>query len=189
MKMKRTIALATLAVVLGTALLLTQRAWSGGDRVAFKLAGTWVEKYSAIPFLATYTMTPLEPNAQSASLQGAAVTTDPTLLGRFPEAQYITPLVGRMDATGPETAVHTVLWYGLKMSAVGAEIVYIALDSGTQRRIASGKVEVTHNVAFYEPTQDADGDGLPDEGQSPVFCVPNIVSIDKVLPQFSPCTQ
>ena len=35
-----------------------------------------------------------------------------------------------------------------------------------------------NHMKFYDPSADADGDGLPDPGQKPVFPVPPTTSID-----------
>jgi hypothetical protein len=187
MKTKRNIALAGLALALGAVVVITVGAGRGHEREPFKLGGSWVERYPGTPLLATYTQAPTDPSGRSAVLQGTAIITDPTLFGMFADAQYISAFVGEGVVTGPETAAHTTLWYGMKTGTAGPEVLYIALDSGTEKRIAPGKLEVTHNMAIYLPIQDQDGDGLPDEGQSPVFCLPKLVSIETRLPMLPPC--
>jgi hypothetical protein len=34
--------------------------------------------------------------------------------------------------------------------------------------------------AFYLPTADADGDGLPEEGQEPIACLPYMITAKRV---------
>ena len=88
--------------------------------------------------------------------------------------------------TGQDEASYTVANYGIKKVGGVSGIVYIAMDSGTIKRISPGKTEVAHNLAIFLATQDADGDGLPDKGQAPIACFP-FTSVDTCLPLMAPC--
>ena len=103
-----------------------------------------------------------------------------------PDAEYLSPLIGEAVITAPNRADFTVLYYGMKKGATGAEKVYIGLVSGTIKQLASGKLELQHNSAIYLPGQDTDGDGLPDNG-GPIACL-SYPSLDTRLP-IVPCCQ
>jgi hypothetical protein len=152
-----------------------------------KLEGAWIMRFSGTPLTAMFTESP-DPSGRRATISGSTVVGDPTLLGSFPDAQSQSPLVGEAVVTGSDHGVFTVVQYGMKPVA-GAlpAIVYIIVDSGTFKEIGPGKLEHKHNLAVYLPFQDADGDGLPDEGQDPVACIP-LTSLDTRVPLLPPCT-
>ena len=184
MKKKRNIALATLGVALGTMLVLTQTAWSHRDHQPFKLEGSWLAK-DASGLSWTYVFAPCDSDGREAAFTSEWVTVDPTF-GLFPDAEYIASVIGEAAVTGPNEAVFTVVEYGMKKVGSVPQKVYILQDSGTIKETAPRQTEVAHNISFYLPTQDADGDGLPDKGQTPLLCVPG-TSIDIRLPLLRPC--
>lgn len=188
MKMKRNIALAALGMALGTVLIVTQAAWSDDKPQWLKLEGAWVASVPGTPLAWMYTYAPSDPFGRSAVIQATIhIPADPTLGGAFPNAQYLTTLVGEAKVTGPNSAVFTGVYYAMKAGVAGPEKVYIGLDSGTIKKTSLGRTEVSHNFGIYLPAQDADGDGLPDKGQSAVACVP-VPSLDTRLPLSPPCT-
>ena len=188
MKTKPRIALAILALAAGTSFVLTQAAWSNRQKQPLKLEGAWVASVPTTPLGWTYTLAPSDPNGQSAVLQGTIhIPAEPTWGGAFPDAEYLSALVGEAVMTGRNEAAFTVLYYAMKQGAAGPEKVYIGLDSGTIKQTAPGRTEVSHNFGIFLPGQDADGDGLPDEGQSPAVCIP-YASLDTRLPLLRPCT-
>jgi hypothetical protein len=188
MKTKRNLALAGLALALGATVLVTAGA-GGGGKEPFKLEGTWIAKLPGNTAPAwVYHISPSDPSGREASFQATMITsTDATLGGAFPDAEYTTGFIGEAVVTGPNKAAFTIPQYGMKKVGGVPQLVHITVDSGTIKRIAPNKLEVTHNLAVYLPIQDSDGDGLPDQGQTPVVCVPNIVSLDTRLPILPPC--
>ncbi len=188
MKTKRNLALAILGVAAGVILVITQTAWSDRNHQPLKLEGAWIGKAPGTPLTWTYTLAPSDSSGRRATLAGGFVTGDPTLFGLFPDAETTTHFAGDCVVTGQDTGSYTVLHYGKKNGASGPEIVYIVMDAGTITQTAPGKLEVMHTVAVYLPTQDQDGDGLPDAGQTPQYCLP-IPSLDTRLPIVAPCGQ
>lgn len=188
MKTKRNLALALLGVAAGAAIILTQSAWTDRNQQPFKLEGSWIAKVPGSPLSWTYTLAPSDSSGRRAALTGGFVIGGPTLFGLFPEAETTTHFIGDSAVTGHDTGAFTVLHYGLKKGTSGPEIVYIVVDGGTISQKAPGKLEVLHTLAVYLPTQDHDGDGLPDAGELPKYCLP-VPSLDTRLPIVSPCGQ
>jgi len=188
MKTKRNVVIAALGLALGTALVLTQAAWSEKGDQPFRLEGTWMGRMTGTTTLEyTLSFSPSDPSGREASFQVSAVEDDdPTLGGMFPDAEYETGFMGQAVVTGPNEAAYTLPYYGMRRVGGVSQIVYIAVDSGTMRRTGPGKTEVAHYVAFYYSNQDADGNGLPDKGQAPFLCFA-ATTIDTRLPLLPPC--
>jgi hypothetical protein len=186
MKTKRNLALAILGVAVGTAVILTQTAWSDRHHQPFKLEGSWIAKVPGSPLSWTYMLAPSDSSGRRAALTGGFVIGDPTLFGLFPEAETTSQFIGDSVVTSHDTGAFTVLHYGLKKGASGPEIVYIVMDGGAIKKKAPGKLEVLHTLAVYLPAQDQDGDGLPDAGETPQYCLP-VPSLDTRLPIVAPC--
>ena len=185
MQTKRNIALAALGAVVGTVVILTQAAWSGLQNQPLKLEGSWVAMDQIGEWM--YSFSPSDPGGREAAFQGTIHVVDPTLGGLIPDAQYVTGFIGHAVVTGPEEAVFTTLQYVMKQAGPVPEKVAIIIGSGTAKQIAPNRVEANHRLALYLPSQDADGDGLPDMGQEPLICVPH-TSMDTRLPLLRPCT-
>jgi hypothetical protein len=188
MKSKRNLALAALAVAAGAILILTQTAWSDRHHQPFKLEGSWLAKGTgaAAGQLWNYSYAPSDPSGREATFQGGNIVGDPTLGGLFPEAEHAPVYVGRAVMTKRNEAAYTVITYGVKRVAAVPEVIWIGVDSGTIKSVSGNKTEVAHSYSVYLGAQDADGDGLPDEGQSPIACVP-FQSLDTQLPLLPPC--
>jgi len=150
-----------------------------------KLEGSWVATVPGSPLSWIYTFAPSDPSGREAAFHGTAHVTDPTIMGSFPDAEYMTPFIGQAALNARNQADYSVLQYGMKKGATLPEKVYIMVDSGTIKKTGPGRTEVTHNFALYLPSQDTDGDGLPDAG-GPVACIP-ITSLDTRLPLLPPC--
>lgn len=94
---------------------------------------------------------------------------DPTLGGMFPEATSYSDAVGMGVRTGHNTWDITVMRYG----ANGPKKVYIVVMSGVETYTDDASVqEATFTAAIYLAEQDKDGDGWPDEDESPQMCLP-----------------
>lgn len=141
---------------------------------AYKLEGAWIAKVPGTSGQWTYVMVP-DPSGKTAAGHGSidvGFVLSPELV-----ADYQSPLLIQAVMTGPKTAVSTSVWYGIrKLSSPGpygesAEVVYIGTSQGTTNYVAPGKAVGLHALSFYLPAADADGDGLPDPGATPVAYV------------------
>jgi hypothetical protein len=178
-------------VALGTVIIVTQGAWSDRHHSAYKLEGAWIAKVvDPAPLQWTYTLSP-DPDGRSAAMYGSInVGLKPVVLNPalFPDFEYSTDFVGELVMTGPNAMKFTAVWYGMKKGFPLDQIVLIGVNSGTGKFIGPGRTQVTHHLAFYAPSADADGDGLPDPGKAPSFCLPATISLDTRVPFLQPCT-
>jgi hypothetical protein len=179
---KKNIILTILAAVVGTLLILSQTAWSDQQGTPAKLEGAWVAKLPGTPFQWNYVMTPKEPSGQRATLWGTFTIPIPgALIGLPPQYQTLdlSFFFGELVMTGRNEAKGTAIWWGLKDTVPGIkQVVYIGVCSFNVSFTAPGKAQVTSLMKFYDPAADADGDGLPDPGQQPVFSAPPVTSTD-----------
>lgn len=187
---KKQTALTTVGAAALACLLASQVAWTDRASEARHLGGAWIAKVPGTPLQWTYTMTP-DPSGRAAVISGSiqvpfspAALIDPTL---FPDVESVSPMVGQAVMTGPNTADFSAVWYGLKKGVPFDQVVFIGVTSGKIKFTGKGKAEVTHNLGFYAPSTDANGDGLPDPGQAATLCLPT-TSIDTCLTLLPPCT-
>jgi hypothetical protein len=78
--------------------------------------------------------------------------------------------------------VFNSVWYGIKKGFPFDQFVFIGMNSGQIRYTGPGKAEGTHNLAFYDPSSDQDGDGLPDPGATPALALPPTTTVETRLP-------
>ncbi len=105
----------------------------------------------------------------------AQVNTNPTYFGMFPEGEMGVEhhWASQTIRTGLNTYESTLLYYLTKQGAGPlAETVAIGVCNATWTITGPDTNEGTATVAMYLASQDADQDGLPDEGQEPVDCMP-----------------
>lgn len=145
-----------------------------GPQGAYKLEGAWIAKVPGTSGQWTFVMVP---DASGKTAAGHGSIDVGFVLGPDLVADYQSPLLIQAVMTGPRTAVSTSVWYGIrKLSSPGpqhenAEVVYIGMSHGTTTYVAPGKATGLHALSFYLPAADADGDGLPDAGATPVAYV------------------
>jgi len=191
MKTKQCAALAILAVVAGAFLALSPHAQSGANqRQAMELDGTWVARVPGMPAQWNYVLTPTDPSGRRASVHGAFSIRIPGFLYGLPaqyESEEFPSFWGEVMLTGRNEAEGTVIWWSLKNTVPSPtypfekQLVVIGVDSFSVSLTAPGQTQVTHNMKFYDPSADSDGDGLPDPGQDPVFTAAPFLSHDTGL--------
>lgn len=140
---------------------------TAADGWANKLEGAWVSKVQEVPLVWSFVLVP-DASGRRASLHGSI---DIGLAGGFGPDVTTTPLIGELVMTGPDSARFNSVWYGRVSTPAGplsAAIVYIGMNRGTVTFTGPGKgVSISH-IAYYLPSSDADGDGYPDAGATPV---------------------
>jgi hypothetical protein len=141
---------------------------------AMKLEGAWIAKVPGTPAQWSYVVSP-DPSGRRASLHGSIEVGFGNPLG----SDYNSPLLGQAAMTGPDTVKFYSMWYGISRTT---GIVYIGVDTGEVQYLSTGEAIGTHNMAFYLPSADADGDGLPDPGATPVFVRPPLTTLETRLP-------
>ena len=176
---------AALVAAAAAFMLVTPIGAANGGGAAFKLEGAWVAKVVEIPTMQwSYTLSP-DPSGRRAFINGhldVGVSLPPPL----GPIDLTSPLIGEIVMTGAATGVYNALWYGLRRTLYvpgtpSAEVVFIGIASGEFRFVGQGNLESTHTLKLYLPSQDADGDGIPDAGQTAAFVLP-VTTIDTRLP-------
>lgn len=155
----------TLAVVAGTALILTQTASSNGQ--AYKLEGAWTLS-SEDGLLACLNLVPSDPSGHQATAQVHWVTAGQTgalLLGAYgADALSDTALVAKMISR--DTARYTDVYYAIRTD-VPNEIKGIVICRGTWTFTSPERLVFTGTTSCYLPERDGNGDGLPDDLENP----------------------
>ena len=106
-----------------------------------------------------------------------------TVFGTFPDADHQSDHIGPTVWTGSPAYESTFIGYGTKKSELPGmlpEIVYISVIYAKTEFVDRNTLNGEGTHAFYLASQDADGDGLPDEGQEPVACFPYISTAKRV---------
>jgi len=99
------------------------------------------------------------------------VNDNPTNFGMFPEVDGGHGWVSQTVRTGPDTFATTMLEYGTKSREyMPHELATIGISSSTWQLTDPDTKEGQATYAVYLASQDADGDGFPDEGEEPISC-------------------
>ena len=176
---KMVVAALSAAAVAGWFAVTPVGAGNGGGG-AVKLEGAWIARGVEGPFQWTYVLSP-DPSGRQASLHGSIDVG----AGPLPSGVHVSPLIGNLVLTGPDTARFNSVWYAIvdlpPGAPVGGVIVSIGVNTG-EGRLVDGRWHATHHIASYSPDSDADGDGLPDPGAVPVDEPLTVHTIDTRLP-------
>jgi len=150
------------------------------------IAGAWIN-IIPIPGLgdivSEWTVSPQDLSGQNFTSWMQPAKPEPTVFGSFPDADHQSDHIGQTVKTGLNTYESTLVGYGTKTAELPGmlpEIVYISVIYGKAQLIDENTMEGQGTHAFYLPSADADGDGLPDEGQEPIACLPYTVTSKRV---------
>jgi steroid delta-isomerase-like uncharacterized protein len=99
------------------------------------------------------------------------VNDNPTNFGMFPDVDGGHGWVSQTVRTGPDTFSTTMLEYGTRSREyVPHELATIGISSSTWQLTGPDTKEGQATYAVYLASQDADGNGFPDEGEEPFSC-------------------
>lgn len=193
---KKNITIVIIGASVTTFLAIAQSAKSNQNNESNRLEGSWVAKVPGTPIQWAYTLSPSDPSGQQAAMSGSIHVKIPVTFMNpdFIDQEYISNFNGEAVMIKHDTAKFTAVWYGLKKVIPSApfyveeQVVNIGVTSGQVKYTGQGKAEFTHHIAFYHPEADADGDGLPDPGQTPFLCLPASSSLDTRIGLMQPCT-
>jgi hypothetical protein len=178
---KRKMVVAALSAAVAGWLVVTPVGAGNGSNGAVKLEGAWIARGVEAPLQWTYVLSP-DPSGRQAALHGSI---DVGLGGNPFGADYASPLIGNLVLTSPDTARFNSVWYGITKlppaAPLSAQIVYIGMNSG-EATFVDGQWEVTHHIAYYLPSSDADKDGLPDPGTLPAVGPITVHTVDTRVP-------
>jgi len=186
MSAKRNVIIIIAVVVV---LLLTTAGWNAvggngddyeksiqwGDNLAWSAEGVWV---ISIPTpMGTILMLH---NMHAQDLTGmryggtiSQVNENPTSFGMFPDADASSGWVTQTVRTGPDSFATTMLSYDTKRRHNAPhEVAVICISTGTWQITGPDTNKGQATLAVYLGSQDADGDGFPDEGEEPISCMP-----------------
>jgi hypothetical protein len=109
---------------------------------------------------------------------------DPTFGGAFADAYDVTNSIGTAYMTDWNTLESAGVSYGLQRVEGNPlpQIAYIEVLTSKVQLIDRDTMEGGGTVAIYLPHQDADGDGLPDDNEEPIICIPYTVTSRRIQP-------
>ncbi len=146
-------------------------AWTEEPTARVKLGGAWVGTTdTGVRGMATYGAT--DPSGLK-SVYRAQFVWPPAMLAAM-GLDSITDLVADEVVTGPNTSESTGIGYGL----AGGNIALIMVDRSWFTHVSATEKHNAHETSVYLASADADNDGFPDAGATPV-AVLNSSSISK----------
>lgn len=134
-------------------------------------AGSYYAIHPAEGFGATVTIIANDPACNSISCIQKIFNMNHTLGGMFPEAVAASDMIGNGIRTGPNTWRVTIIRY---VTDGAVKVIYMAVITGDFTFSDDASVlERNGTWALYLPEQDKDGDGWPDDDETPMLCVPD----------------
>lgn len=174
--LKKDLSILAVGLTLAGLLAITQTAASSDGEGQYKLGGGWV---GHAPGLWTWTalQTPINPTATEAVLRvnftsyGADLASLAAAFG----ADSVSDLVGKEVMINRDTARWTLVGYAQARATNNElQIRAIVVAFGTLQFIDPNHDVIHATITVYPASADADGDGMPDAGTSPVITTPGI---------------
>jgi len=145
----------------GIAVAAATIAWTDPAATAFKLQGAWIAK-TDVGLVSMLTFAQSDPSGRSAVFRNQMIW-PPELLASL-GLDAVSEEVAEEVITGPNTSEYTGIWYGL----ASGRIVMIFVDNSTLTFDSPTQKTVYHTITTYLASADADNDGYPDPGSTPV---------------------
>lgn len=146
-------------------------AWSSAPAPRVQLGGAWIAQTDA-GMRVSVTYGAVDPSGLRGVWRGQ-ITPSPALLAQM-GVDTLTDLIADEVVTGPDTSESTGIGYGL----VGGNIALILVDHSFYTHVSPTEKHNTHVTSVYLASADADNDGFPDAGATPVTVL-NSSSISK----------
>lgn len=146
-----------------------------GEGLEWSAAGPWIVSVQtpAGPIVMYQMQYPLDAAGKRYTGFLWEVNDSPTNFGLFPEAEQGQMWITTTVRTGPDTFESTNLSHQTKKgSGVVHETVTFVVVNAKWRVTGPNSNEGDATMAVYLASQDADSNGLPDEGQEPAVCMP-----------------
>ncbi len=175
---RKRIIVTTLGTAAAIALVLTQTAESHRQ---YRLGGNWIGGSGGNLWTALHT--PLDPEARTDASRVHFVTYNAdfaAVLSTF-GADSLSDAVGQGEMISRDTCKWTLMSYALKQGNPPL-IQAIGVGQGTWQFISPDSAVVHYTNYMYLPTADADGDGFPDAGSTPVAAFPVVDTAQRVVP-------
>lgn len=166
----------TVGVGMAGLLSITQTGASNQGQGSYKLGGGWVG-HSAALWTWTALQTPINPEATEAVLRVNFTSYGADLAGLAAAfgADSWSDLVGQEVMINRDTAQWTVVGYAQATAPNNErQIRAIVVAFGTLQFIDLNHDVIHATITVYPASADADGDGMPDAGTTPVITIPNI---------------
>ncbi len=146
-------------------------AWSGSPPARVQLGGAWIGQIDSGSRIAV-TYGAVDPSGLKGVWRGQ-VLFPPAMLAAM-GVDTVTDLIADEVVTGPNTSESTGIGYGL----AGGNIALILVDHSFYIHVSPIEKHNTHVTSVYLASADADNDGFPDAGATPI-AVLNASSIAK----------
>lgn len=161
-----------------------QDTWQG-----IPLAGAWIATLENGALVSEWTVAPQNSEHTEFISVLRQVKPNPSNWGLTPEADRETDWIGQTVQTDWNTFESTVVSYGTKNieGQQQPQIVYISVMYASGRLVDLNTIEAEGTLAIFLAEQDADHDGFPDEGQTPLYCGPYALSSCKRVQIIPPC--
>jgi hypothetical protein len=180
-------AMCIVALVLATAwTVLAQGDWPPAAYQDCSLTGTWTvtsPQFGPGEFgIASYG--PEDPRTGRVAGIVQSLGADPSLGGLAPDGEWVSPQYVTLLRTGPDTFQKTGIFYVMNGATPPAMAAWIFVLNLTAKTTGPDSYEWSGTMSIYSavahpghqfgdlPDQDLDNDGLPDEGQPPILCMP-----------------
>jgi hypothetical protein len=174
--LKNNLFILTVGVTLAGLLAITQAGASNEGEGPFKLGGGWVGHASGL-WTWTALQTPINPAATEAVLRVNFTSYGADLAGLAAAfgADSVSDLVGQEVMINRDTAQWTLVGYAQARGANNElQIRAIVVGFGTLQFIDPDHDVIHATITVYPASADADGDGMPDVGATPVITIPGI---------------
>lgn len=178
---KKNILILGAGAALAVLLVLTQTAWTDQGQGHYKLGGGWIGKGAGTVW--TCLVTPLNPEAQAGAVHVKFQLYDTNMAALITAfgGDTVSEFIGEGEMINRDTDKWTLVGY-IQKQGNPPQITAIWVVSGTWKFINPDQAVLKYTSYVYLPGADADHDGLPDPGTTPVLTVPNLTDTARRVP-------